>query len=1258
MLQYDKERNLLTFKRVENPNMGDRFDLLKDVRESYKHFLDHTLYEVLETINDCLEDMGETAKLEFFTEKVQGYRGDDERVRVMAYVKGNPRTNATPVVTLPYMDNLGKLHFHDRTIKSIVNKIASADDLSYDTAKASLSIVLKKKTIKVDCSSKTYDIAVQGKRNSKIRLSDLIILLAHLEGEDVDIHSIIRNPILQMSLQKTDKMSPNHKIPYQISIDNDKTSGSGLLESLTEDIDYRIGNVRDSLNAAVSLDRALGEILSRPVLHYSEGTYVTPAVLQDIKKNRINCIYIKTLIPAPTKKISGSLDKNKQHLQYTILHKGCEVSDYLRNNVPGLEEQDILVEDIHLPRSGWYMNKKYATKEILEFIRDMGEPGVTLTDKRIPYPFETEILSNYTLMYGDIYTVAECEAKGVSPRDWFCYKDNPTDRYDYKREKLTSDDLLAVYSTLGYMLMRDVNLFMDRDRDFLKKVELADAAMSKALTRAIKDHMYQFRVHILKYVRDGISTRANVDVFARLTQSLKKVLDADGAIEACDTTNYIAEISQATHITNRIKEAPEIMRQIATPYYGRICPFETPEGKQLGLVNNKAIGCHIVDGNMLVPVRRVIKTEDGLITISNSIEEISVKQEINLRISDVLQLVPADKKGYYKDTRIIAKVPNPNPNGERIVFADVFASDLDYVYAHTEQFISATTSLIPFACANDAVRDSFGSKMIKSAIYLLNPDKPVLQTSMYRDIFDSSEAYLVRAKGNGTVVDVSKDMLTVMYDGDVDETNYKLEEFNVTKDSVIFIRYKVKRGDRFTKGQVLADCSASQDGVFCPAKNELIAYMPTGYNYEDAEHVSERTTIDFISIGSTTITKKRANNSRVDTTDMYKYFKRGDLVTKITATTPKGDTYTDDIVASHGSGIWYSTSEVLDQGMMVHKLDLMGYNRLQCGDKMSGRHGNKGVVSKESKNSEMPMLSNGTPIRLIMNPHGLPSRMNIGQVQGGHLGLIATVLGIYTNSDSFNGATLEELHMCMQLAHELANAPDASQCRPIASKYDIPEDLIDTLEENMPEIMKWANTFDEYGDARLWNPVTGKWFPFPVTIGVAYVMKMKQEAETKIHVRAGLLEETYQMTSGQPTKGGHAGGGQGMGEMEMWSIAAYGAAKLLHEMCNSKSDNEVDRVNLALKAIDSPLRIPENQSAPRSVTNLMYILESFSLVLTDTEDKLPDVSYSASKAKYVYDIKKLIKDKEGAAFYAKKEQSSALTDETVDKLLHSIFEPK
>ena len=466
---------------------------------------------------------------------------------------------------------------------------------------------------------------------------------------------------------------------------------------------------------------------------------------------------------------------NKQ-LTYTVLGKGWTVTKYLADRIPELDGHPTIPTDTPVPHhllNDFSFKGKYASKEILDFLQGAGEPGVYIGSDATPCYFETEILSNHTLQYGDVYSQAECQTMGVSPHEWFCYLNDNTDS-SYRKDRLYADDLLALLSTIGYILLRGKSVFLDRDKDFLKKVETPEIALKRELIYTIRKHVNTYRDSVRQYVKTGDPGKGVI--FDALTHSFIKRLNEKKLLDRCDVTNYAAEISQALHVSVDMKEPPEIVRRISTPYYGRLCPFETPEGKRLGLVNTKALGCEIKDGNLLCTVRKVFHN-GGTLTISNQIETLSVDQELQYRITDVLELTPGEKEGEYLNTRIKAKVPNPSITGDRQIIAEIMAEDLDYVYSHTESLISPTVSLIPFATTDDAIRVSFGSKMIKQGIYLLNPDKPRVQTSMYRDIFKCSDAYLLVAEKTGTVTAIDIGRITVMYDGDTDETVYKVNEF-------------------------------------------------------------------------------------------------------------------------------------------------------------------------------------------------------------------------------------------------------------------------------------------------------------------------------------------------------------------------------------------------------------------------------------------------------------------------------------------------
>lgn len=1245
MLSYDKGSNLLTLEKVHNPSLGDHLLLLKDLRESFDKFINEGVYEALESINEIMEtEDSHYKKLIFKPTLVEGFGSDDPHIQIKCYPEGCSEAGAIRVIDLPYMDNLGKLHFN-KNVKSFVCKLASSDDVSYDLAKQTLSLVLASRMIKITVSGKSKKIEAHGLGRSTISLAALAAFIAYEDGEQIDVWDIIRNPLLIPTLEAVKRKPEEIPVFYaqtrMVDYDtSDKKSGTMLIHNLREEPAYAVTRIRHSINKAVSLDRALGETLSRPVLNYEAGSYVTPAVIQDLKRNKVNCIYVQTVVPDSTSKIAGGM-VNKQ-LTYTVLGKGWTVTKYLADRIPELDKYPTIPTDTSVPHhllNDFSFKGKYASKEILDFLQGAGEPGVYIGSDATPCYFETEILSNHTLQYGDVYSQAECQTMGVSPHEWFCYLNDNTDS-SYRKDRLYADDLLALLSTIGYILLRGKSVFLDRDKDFLKKVETPEIALKRELIYTIRKHVNTYRDSVRQYVKTGDPGKGVI--FDALTHSFIKRLNEKKLLDRCDVTNYAAEISQALHVSVDMKEPPEIVRRISTPYYGRLCPFETPEGKRLGLVNTKALGCEIKDGNLLCTVRKVFHN-GGTLTISNQIETLSVDQELQYRITDVLELTPGEKEGEYLNTRIKAKVPNPSITGDRQIIAEIMAEDLDYVYSHTESLISPTVSLIPFATTDDAIRVSFGSKMIKQGIYLLNPDKPRVQTSMYRDIFKCSDAYLLVAEKTGTVTAIDIGRITVMYDGDTDETVYKVNEFAANTERVLCMRYRVRENERVVRGQILADSSASQDGVYCPGKNLLVAYMPTGYNYEDAVHTSMEASVEMTSPSAKFVRRKISGSYEVNRDGMYKYYKAGEKIT--TVTKKQGNFIDAHDVHTNVSGIWYSIDDTGMGGARELHFNLLGYRKLTVGDKVSGRHGNKGVDAKVDSNSSMPMLPNGTPVQILLNPHGLPSRMNAGQIMEAHLGLVATVLGIYINSDSFNGASLQEVQMLMKMTHELANCGNKELCWSIMSKYGMPRELQETVYGNMDQVMDWAGTFDEVGDCRLYNPMTGKWFPHKITIGVSTILKMKQEGESKIHGRGGPLEEEYMMTSAQPTSGGARGGGQAMGGMESWAVQSYGASNVAHDMVTVNSDDEVGRTNKLLDAFGSPVRIPERYAAPRALTNFIYYLEALGLKLEDDEGLLPAVDKYTSQERYIYDVGKMIN----------KGRLDAVNDYEVDETEEALF---
>lgn len=1215
---YDSSRNILTIRKLDIDRPDCAKHVLDDVRGAYKKFVNTGVYEVLDNI----------FKNKLLNSYSYNVREDASGLWNKVYIRRDGMFEDTFLCTLPNMDSLGRLQFREsnRQFKALVNVLVPIEDLSYSEKDKMLNLAFTRNAIKIDCSLTSHTLNVVGAKKHKIALNRLIELLSHQEGEPINVAEKMRNPLF-VKVNGDTNFSNINELYRAVSDSSDV-----LVSNIYNNPEYTLKYTRDSINQVTKLDRAIGYTLSRKIVvdgeTYPEGTLVTASLIEKVKRARINELYVEYLPVDGTHKLIG-WGANCNPLLYIYIPKGTYIPSWMEEEY-GIEvdEQSKAVKAVQYSYPV-DLTGKYATEENLKFLKAMGVKSVFIgTDnKSYEYHFELEIIGNYTAKYREL---VDDWSKYTDDGDkMVCWKDNPDLIYEIGRDRLHSYDLLALYSLLGFMELIGTNPFMDKDADFLKRVNLADTVLARTLYGAFTEHYNKYR----KLWEGWISGTPSPDIFKGIDGMWwKRITQGENLLNTIDTTNYVAELSQVVHVEYKAKKASEGMRHVATPYYGRVCSYETPEGEKVGLVNSKAIGCKIVDGIMYVPYKRVLNNHDGTFSIGNEITYLSVKDEVNYRIGDVLQFKCVGDN-LYENTRVIAKVPNPSLEGCRVIFAEVYVSDLDYVFAHPEAYMSPVASMIPAASSDDAIRVSFGSKMIKSSIYLVHPDKPRVMTSMYEEILQNSELYFCRAEKDGIVTAIGNDTLSVLYDGEEEERTFDIREVTVTTDAVVFMRYRVLEDERFCKGQVLYDTAFSQEGLYRPGKSILIAYMPTGYNYEDAVHVSERATIDFMSLGSRTCKFKGFKPSdKLDFSNKNTFLKKGSTIGEVTSS--DGKVIRKLTTGSSNCGIWYKFLDNKGE----YQCSLMNFNRLHKGDKLSGLHGNKGVNAMITPTDDMPMLSNGMPIKLIANPHGIPSRMNLGQLMEGHLGLCAMVLDTYILSDPFNGANTETIEDLMKWVHDLANAKDQLEYIMIAnSKPEMPESFVKHVIDSFDKVQEWKGTFDEYGDAMVYNPVEQKYFPNKVTIAVPTFMKLKQEVDTKIHERAGLQEEDYIESTRQPTKGGALMGGQAMGEMEMSAILAYGASDVAFEMCNEKCDNIVRKTNLELKNAGIDDYSAYGADCPRSVENMLYYLEVLGLAVTG--DEVPDVKYDISNNATTIDMRKAINSVNKK--YEKKEQADA-----------------
>ncbi len=638
------------------------------------------------------------------------------------------------------------------------------------------------------------------------------------------------------------------------------------------------------------------------------------------------------------------------------------------------------------------------------------------------------------------------------------------------------------------------------------------------------------------------------------------------------------------------------VRDIHYTHYGRICAIETPEGQSIGLINTLASYAKINEyGFMETPYRKVDKTTG---VVSKSYEYYMADVEDTSYIAQAVE--PLDENGTFINTRVLCRHKNS--------IMEVPKERVDYMDVSPRQFISAATALIPLLENDDSARALMGSNMQRQAVPILRPEAPIVGTGMERPVAQDCGDMII-AKRDGTVSYVSADHIIVTADNG-EEDVYKLIKFQKTNaDTCNNQKPNCTKGQKVKKGDLLADGYATQNGELALGKNVLVGYMNwEGYNYEDAILISERIVKEDVytsitlkveempcratKLGDEEITRDIPNLGEdalknLDENGIVRVgaeVKPGDIL--VGKVTPKGETeltpeerllraiFGDkarevrdtSLRVKHGAGGVVTHVEVfsrknkdeLEPGVnMLVKVYVAQRRKLSVGDKMSGRHGNKGVVSRVLPEADMPFMANGQPLDIVLNPLGIPSRMNVGQVLEVHLGLVAGTLGWKVATPVFDGA-------------------DADQIK---------------------QLLK-ANNFPEDGKIQLYDGRTGEPFDHPATVGYKYMLKLDHMVDSKMHARA---TGPYSLVTQQPLGGKAMFGGQRFGEMEVWALEAYGASSVLQEILTVKSDDVVGRTK-TYEAIVKGQPIAE-PGIPESFKVLIKELQSLGLdVKILTED--------------------------------------------------------
>jgi hypothetical protein len=726
-----------------------------------------------------------------------------------------------------------------------------------------------------------------------------------------------------------------------------------------------------------------------------------------------------------------------------------------------------------------------------------------------------------------------------------------------------------------------------------------------------------------------------------LVASLKEFFGSSQLSQFMDQNNPLAELTHKRRLSalgpgglSRDRAGYEV-RDVHESHYGRICPIETPEGPNIGLITSLTTYARVDEYGFIETPYRVVK--DGVVT--REIVYLTADEEDEVIIAQANE--PLDEQGHFINDRVSGR----GINGENDIYSK---DDIEYMDVSPQQIVSVGTAMIPFLENDDATRALMGSNMQRQAVPLLITDAPIVGTGIENKAARDSGVVVI-AKNSGIVTKVDSDEIYIKRDLDNVVDKYRLLKFKRSNQgTTINQRPIVHQNDRINKGDIIADGPSTENGEIALGKNILMAFMNwEGYNYEDAMLLNEQLVIDDIltslhieeheceareiKLGSEEITRDVINigedmRKNLDENGIIRVgaeVNSGDIL--VGKVSPKGETELSAEERLLRAIFGEKAREVRDTSLRVPHgetgivVDVKCYSRkngdelppgvnevvrvyvatkrkINVGDKMCGRHGNKGVISRIMPREDMPFLPDGTPLQIVLNPLGVPSRMNLGQVLEVHLGHAAKRLGWKVATPVFDGAS--------------------------------DTDVLEALDKaNLPAS----------GKIKLRDGRTGDEFDNPVTVGYMYMLKLHHLVDEKIHARS---IGPYSLVTQQPLGGKAQFGGQRFGEMEVWALEAYGASHTLQEMLTVKSDDIVGRVK-TYESIVKGVNIPE-PGIPESFKVLMKELQSLCL-----DVKLIDENGEEIKLKDNIDVpkaKQVLNEQEES----KEDLSSLFDDEKTD----------
>ena len=858
------------------------------------------------------------------------------------------------------------------------------------------------------------------------------------------------------------------------------------------------------------------------------------------------------------------------------------------------------------------------------------------------------------------------------------------DIHDLIPKHITKEDILA---SINYNIHLEYRMGNDDDIDHLgnRRIRAVGELLQNQYRIGLSRLERVVRERMTTQDQDGVSPQSLINI-KPVTAAVKEFFGSSQLSQFMDQNNPLGELTHKRRLSalgpgglSRDRAGFEV-RDVHYSHYGRMCPIETPEGPNIGLINSLATYARINEyGFIEAPYRKIDKTDPMNPIVTEDVVYMTADEEDNYHVAQAN--TPLDEEGHFLHKNVSGRYREETQEYER--------SKFDYMDVSPQMVFSVATALIPFLENDDANRALMGSNMQRQAVPLLTTEAPAVGTGMEVKAAVDSGVCMV-AERAGVVESSTSTSITIKHDDGTKKT-YKLTKFLRSNQSNCYNQVQiVDKGERVEAGQVIADGPSTSNGEMALGKNPLIGFMTwEGYNYEDAVLLSERLVAEDVytsvhieeyeaeardtKLGPEEITRDIPGVGDDALKDLDERgiirigaeVRAGDIL--VGKVTPKGETELTAEERLLRAIFGEKAREVRDTSLKVPhgeygiivdakvftrengdelspgvnqsvRIYIAQKRKISVGDKMAGRHGNKGVVSRVLPVEDMPYLPNGRPLDIVLNPLGVPSRMNIGQVLEIHLSLAAKALGFNVATPVFGGANENDIMDTLDLANDYVNM----EWEDFEKKHgeELLPEVLQYLSDNREHRALWKGVpLSRDGKVRLRDGRTGEYFDSPVTIGHMHYLKLHHLVDDKIHARS---TGPYSLVTQQPLGGKAQFGGQRFGEMEVWALEAYGASYTLQEILTVKSDDVVGRVK-TYEAIIKGENIPE-PGIPESFKVLLKELQSLALdvrVLRDdnTEVEIMEtVDYGETDLRSIIEGKKYRDEKESFGAHGFTEQ--------------------